>query len=240
MVFSLPSSLACSASPNSAGHGVVGFRRGNDALGAGELDAGGKGFELLHAGRLDQSEFQHVRNQRRHAVIAQSAGMDSGRDEGGAERVHLDQRGEVAGVAEIVREGALGEAGAGGRFHGNHARVALSLDLAAQVGHDEAGEVRTAAGAADDHVGLVAGHGHLLDGFDADDGLVQQNVVQTRCPARTWCWGPWRRLPRLRKWRCPGSRGCRGARREWRRPDSVSVLGLAVTLAPKASIRARR
>ena len=31
-----------------SGDGVVGLRRGNDALGAGKLNAGGEGVQLLH------------------------------------------------------------------------------------------------------------------------------------------------------------------------------------------------
>ena len=107
------------------GDGVVGFRRGNDALGAGELNAGGEGVKLLHRGGFDQSQVHDVRDQRRHAVVAQAAGMNSRRHEGAAQRVHLDQRRQVAGVAEVVSESALGEARAGGRFDGHNARVAL-------------------------------------------------------------------------------------------------------------------
>ena len=95
-----------------------------------------------------------------------------------AQGVHLDQRGQVAGVAEIVSEAALGQAGAGGRFDGDDARLALALHLAAHVGHRQAGKVRSAAGAGDDHVRLVAGQRHLLDGFQADDRLVQQHVIE--------------------------------------------------------------
>ena len=181
-----------------------------------------------------------MRNQRRHAVIAQAAGVNSRRNERRAQRVHLHQRRQVAGVAEVVRERSLGETGAGGRFHRHDARVALSLELAAQVGHHQPGEVRSAAGAADDHVRLIAGHRHLLDRFQADDRLVQQHVIQHAAQRVLGVRDPWRPLPPLRRWRSPASRGCRDARRESRGPDSVSVLGLAVTLAPNASISARR
>ena len=84
----------------------------------------------------------------------------------------------MAGIAKIIGEATLGEAGAGCGFDGDYAGVALALDLASQVGHGQAGEVGAAAGAAQDDVGLVAGHRHLLDGLLADDGLVEEDVIQ--------------------------------------------------------------
>ena len=42
------------------------------------------------------------------------------------------------------------------------------------------GEVRATAGAADDDVGRLAGHPHLLDRLLADDGLMEEHVVEDR------------------------------------------------------------
>ena len=103
MVRGLPSAWRAGFA-DGPGDGVVGLGRGDDALGAGELDAGGKGVELLDGAGFDQAEVHDVRDQRGHAVVAQAAGVDAGRHEGAAQGVHLDQRGEVAGVAEVVGE----------------------------------------------------------------------------------------------------------------------------------------
>ena len=157
-----------------------------------------------------------------------------------AQGVHLDQRRQVAGIAEVVGEAALGEAGAGGRFDGHDARVALALELAAEVGHHEAGKVRSAAGAADDYVGLVAGQRHLLDGFQADDGLVQQHVIQHAAQRVLGVGILGGNFDGLGDGDAQRAVGCRDAAARMARPDSVSVLGLAVTVAPKASISARR
>ena len=51
---------------------------------------------------LDEAVFHEVTEQRRGAMIAEAARVDSGRDEIVAERVHFDQRRELAGVAEVV------------------------------------------------------------------------------------------------------------------------------------------
>ena len=93
--------------------------------------------------------------QRRGAVVAQSAGVDSGRDEIVAQGVHLDERRQLGGVAEIVREAPLGEAGAGAGLHGQDAR-AFAGKLVEDVGQGQAAEVAAAAEAADHHVGLFA------------------------------------------------------------------------------------
>ena len=89
---------------NGSGDGVVRFRRRNDTFGARKLNPGGKRVQLLHRDGLHQSQIHHVRYQRSHAVIAQSAGVNPRRNERAAQRVHLDQRRQVSGVAEIVGE----------------------------------------------------------------------------------------------------------------------------------------
>ncbi len=106
--------------------------------------------------------------------------MEAGRDEGRAERVHLHQRREVRGVAEVVGVLALGQRRAGRGLDRDDAALAAAAQLQAEEREGEAGEVRAAAGAADDDVGIVARHLELLDRFLADDGLVQQHVVEHR------------------------------------------------------------
>ena len=208
------------------GDGVVGFGRGHDAFGAGKLNAGSECIELLHGGGFGQAEIDDMRDQRRHAVIAQAAGVNSRRNKGAAQGVHLDQRRQMAGVAEVVSEAALGEAGAGGGLHGHDARVALALELAAKEGHDKAGKVRSAAGAADDDVGLVAGQRHLLDGFLADDGLVEQHVIQ-HAAERVLGLGSLAATSTASEMAMPSEPLESGCWARMARPDSVVLLGLA-------------
>jgi hypothetical protein len=59
-------------------------------------------------------------------------------------------------------------------------RLLAAAQLLADEGEGDAGEVAAAAGAADDDVGVVAGHFQLQHGFLADDGLVHQHVVEHR------------------------------------------------------------
>ena len=49
-----------------------------------------------------------------------------------------------------------------------------------QEGVGETRKIRAAPGTADDKVGILAGHLHLLQGFLADDSLVHQYVTQHR------------------------------------------------------------
>ena len=53
---------------------------------------------------FDLPEFEQMAKQRRGAVVAQSAGVNSGRHEIVAQRVHLDQRRELRGIAVVVGE----------------------------------------------------------------------------------------------------------------------------------------
>ena len=94
--------------------------------------------------------------------------------------MHLRQRRHVTGVAEVVGVTAARQAGARGRLHGDDADLSAAAKLRPDEWKRDAREVRAAAGAADDDVGIVIGHVHLRDGFLADDGLVQQHVIEHR------------------------------------------------------------
>ena len=142
--------------------------------------AASKQVDLLIGARLDQPKLVDVRDQRRHAVIAQAARMGRRGNECRAERVHLDQRGQVRRVAEVVGVFAARHRRAGRGLDRDEAALAPAAQLHAQVWERDAGEVRSAADAADDDVRVVARHLELLDRFLAVDRLVQQHMVQHR------------------------------------------------------------
>ena len=99
-------------------------------------------------------------------------------DEVAAECVHLGERAYHTGVAEIVCVDTACEARAGGRLDSDDAVVRLAAELLAHERSDEAAEVGTAAGAADDHVGLDAVLVERCFGLETDDGLVQQDLIE--------------------------------------------------------------
>jgi hypothetical protein len=113
MAGEVPSSLAADRLVDGAPHGVVGLGRRQDALGAREQHARLEAGVLRIGLGLDQAQFLQVRHHRRHAVVAQAARMEARRHEGRAQRVHLDQRRHVRGVAEIVGVFAARQARAG-------------------------------------------------------------------------------------------------------------------------------
>src|SRR3990170_709304 len=155
------------------------LRRGQDALGARELDGRLEGGDLGHRDGLDHLLVVELADERRHAVIAQPARVERGRDEPVAERVHLHERREADRVAEVVHVLALGEARAGAGLDGDHAELLLLAgELVGDEGEGEAREVRAPADAADEHVGLVVGLLELLAGLEPDHGLVHQDVVE--------------------------------------------------------------
>ena len=119
-----------------------------------------------------------MRHERRHAVVAQPAGVDRLGDEAVAERVHLQQRRHAGGVAEVVAVLALGQARAGRRLDAADRRVHPPGELLAQEREREPAEVRAAAGAADEQVGRLADLGQLQQRLLADDRLVHQHVVE--------------------------------------------------------------
>ena len=100
-----------------------------DAFRARELNARCEGIQLLHGRGFDQAEVRHVRHQRSHAVIAQTARVNSRRNERAAQRVHFDERRQMPRVAKIVGEPALRKAGTRGGLHRDHARLTLPFDF---------------------------------------------------------------------------------------------------------------
>ena len=110
-------------------------------------------------------------------MVAQPAGVDARRHEAVAQREHLDQRRELGRVAEVVAVLAAAHRGAGVRLAGHEADV-LAGELVAHEREGQAGEIAAAADAADDHVGKSSTSSNLLLGLQADDRLVQHDVVQ--------------------------------------------------------------
>ena len=135
------------------GERVRRLRRRDDALGPGEGHRGREALPLRLGHRLEQAELVHVREQRRHAVVAQPAGVHRVRDEVVAEGVHLQQRREPGRVAEVVGVHAPGERRAGRRLDRADDRVGPAGQLLPQEREEQPGEVGAAAGAADDQVG---------------------------------------------------------------------------------------
>ena len=126
IVGDVPSSRAFTASSIAARTAWFGFRRRHDALGARELHAGLEAGVLMIGARFDQAELLAMADQRRHAVIAQAAGMEARRNEGRAERMHLDERRQMPGVAEIIGVAAAGQGRASGGFDRDDAPLRLS------------------------------------------------------------------------------------------------------------------
>ena len=139
---------------------------------------GGEAVELAVGLGADQPLVLGVRDERRHAVVAQAAGVDARGHEVVAQRVHGDERRHADRVAVVVGVDAARQRRARGRLDGDDLDVGAG-DLVAQERERDAGEVRAAAGAADHDVrALLAERGQLLLGLEADHGLVHEHVVE--------------------------------------------------------------
>ena len=97
-----------------------------------------------------------------------------------AEGVHLRHRADFAGVAEVVDVFAAREAGAGCRLDRDDLIVGLTAEFFAHKRGNETAEVRSAARAADDDVGLDAVFVAGRLGLESDDGLVQKHLIEDR------------------------------------------------------------
>ena len=113
-----------------------------------------------------------------HAVVAQPAGVDGGGDEVVPQGVHLDNWGHLGGVAVIKGVNTFGQRRRGRGLYRHQAGALAVFQVLAQEGQGNAAKVRAAAHAADHHVWVFTGQVHLLEGFLADHGLVQEHVVE--------------------------------------------------------------
>src|SRR5215472_13675826 len=84
----------------------------------------------------------------------------------------------MSGIAEVIGVFAARQARAGGRFAGDHPRLGSSPQTGADEREGDAGKIAAAAGAADNYVGIIAGHLQLSQGLLPDDRLVQQHMVE--------------------------------------------------------------
>ena len=155
--------------------GVGTFGGGEVAFDAGELPRGGEDGGLFDGDGLHLAFGVQFGEDGAHAVVAEAAGMVGGRDEIAAERVHLGERADMARVAEVIGVFAAREARAGGGLDGDETVFRFAAELFAHERGDEAGEIGSAARAADDDVWLDAVF--LAGGlrFKADDALMERD-----------------------------------------------------------------
>ena len=113
-------------------------------------------------------------------MVAQAAGVDRLGDELRTERMHLDQRRHLRGVAEVVGIHAARKRRRRFGLRGDDPVPRAISERSTEPRKGKPGEVRATTCAADDHVRLLACHGHLFDRFLADDGLVKQDEVEHR------------------------------------------------------------
>src|SRR5439155_12984819 len=120
---------------------------------------------------LDQALLLQERYEWRHAVVAQPSSVNRLGDEVVAQGVHLDERRHLGRVAEVVAVDALRQGRRGLGLGRDDPGLWTATQATPEEREGEPGEVRAAAGAADDDVGLLAREGHLLDGLLADHRL---------------------------------------------------------------------
>ena len=159
--------------------GVARLGGRDDALCAGKEHACLEGLELRDVDAAHQPVLNQLADNHAGAVVAQTAGVDVGWLEVMAQREHGQQGCVACLVAKVVAELSAGELRAAVGLGGNELSVGVpAAQLVAHEGEGDATEVAAAAEASDDHVGILAGHLHLLLGLQADDGLVQAHVVE--------------------------------------------------------------
>src|SRR5207302_1289353 len=97
---------------------------------------------------------------------------------GRTERMHLYERRQMPRVAEIIGVFAARQARTGRGLAGDDVRLGTTTQARPDKREGNAGEIAAAPGTPDDDIGIVAGHLELRHRLLADDGLVQQYMVE--------------------------------------------------------------
>ena len=121
-----------------------------------------------------------LRKRGAHAVIPQTACMVGRRNETAAQRVHLCQRANFTGIAEIIRKLSACQARTGSRFNCQNAVIRFSAQLFAHKRCNQATQIGTAAGTANDQVRLYAQLIECNLGLQTNNRLMQYNLRQNR------------------------------------------------------------
>ena len=104
--------------------------------------------------------------------------MDRIGDERMPQCVHLDERRELSGVAEVVAVLTPGQRWAGGRLYASDCRVHAAGELLTEEWERKSAEVGPASGAADQNVRSLLDLCQLEERLLTDDRLVEEDMVQ--------------------------------------------------------------
>ena len=153
------------------------LRRRDNPLCPCKLQGGFKHRPLLIRYGLDVLVVIEQTHQGRVPVVAQPSGVNGRRDKTVPQRVHFQQRRGGRRVAEVIQIHAAGQRRACFGLDGDDANL-LALELVRQEGERQPGHVAPPADAPDHHVRILTGQLHLPAGLQADDGLMQEDVIQ--------------------------------------------------------------
>ena len=192
MTRSSPGLLAASASSIAARMACDDSGAGTMPSVAGELHAGLEARVLGVGPGLDQAQLVQVADHRRHAVVAQPAGVDRCRHESRG-RACASSAAASCRRCRRSRSGTRPASGWGRRPARPRGSASSSPpgSWSRRNGKAMPGEVRAAAGAADDDVGVVAGHLHLLHAPPGRSPSGAAARGSARCRASTWCRRAW-------------------------------------------------
>lgn len=104
--------------------------------------------------------------------------MGSGGDEVVSEGIHFLERADAAGIAVVVCVTSASEGWAACGFDGDEAVGVFAAELLSHKGSDEATEVGAASCAPDDDIGLDAEFLEGGLGFETDNGLMEEDVIE--------------------------------------------------------------
>ena len=118
------------------------------------------------------------RDERRHAVVPQAAGVNPVRDEAVPQGVHLDERRHFAGIAKVIGVLPARDRRACVGLDRQKPRLGTALQAVAQERKGEPREIAATTDAPHDQVGHRVGALHLEQRLFANDGLMHQDVIE--------------------------------------------------------------
>ena len=119
-----------------------------------------------------------MRYQWRHAMIAQTSGVNGFRNKPVPQRMHLHQWRKPCCIAKVITILAFGQGRTSCGLHTADDRAHLASEFFTQEWKGQPAKIRPSAGAAHQYIGGFIHFGKLQQGFFANNCLVQQHMIK--------------------------------------------------------------
>ena len=156
---------------------MIGLRSRDEPFGFGYQHTGFIGSHLRKRLRLQNTLVNQLAYLGSHTVITQPAGMQWRGYEGMPEAVHGQQWCHLGRIAMVIRKRRFGHGRTGFRLNRMNGNI-FAVEFVRHKRKRQAGKITATAGTSNDDIRVFADFFHLFFGFESNNGLMHQYMVE--------------------------------------------------------------